>query len=317
MSVRLITRDIWRTIAARVRKHPRSCSVAVAYFGASGATILPLGKGSLLVVDCSPRAVTSGQTKPSELLKLMQRGVEVHSVQNLHAKVFVVSNRAFIGSTNVSSYSANRLIEATLETSDSRIVAGCRQFVRDLSGERITPKHARQLAKIYRSPRFGGGRPRAQTLTKQVTPSHAPVWAVPLRIEKWDKLDEAQGRQGKPLAKKRMRGGRSSQIDEFLWEGKAFLTSLELGDIVISVTQIPSGDCMVSEAARVVYARYYQAEKQRRAVVFLETRKGARRRHIDRVVAKFGRAAAPLTGLTDPVRLRDKDFIHRLLNLSK
>jgi hypothetical protein len=58
--------------------------------------------------------------------------VEVHSVENLHAKVFVAGARALVGSTNVSFTSATGLVEALLETSDREPVRQCRDCVKSL-----------------------------------------------------------------------------------------------------------------------------------------------------------------------------------------
>jgi hypothetical protein len=84
----LRTSRVWDHITGLVKKQPTKCSVAVAYFGSGASKLLPLKKGSILVVDMSERAVRSGQTKPSEVLKLINVGVETHTVDNLHAKVF-------------------------------------------------------------------------------------------------------------------------------------------------------------------------------------------------------------------------------------
>ena len=313
----LVTTDIWSAITARAKRCAERSYAAVAYFGTGGAELLPLCRGSMLIVDCSRRAVTSGQTNPSALLKLINAGVEIHSVENLHAKVFVLGGDAFIGSTNVSTYSAKTLVEAVLRTSDRRVVKQCRNYVQSLAGERITPKHAQQLAKIYRPPRFLATRsPKTEKLDRD-TPAHAPTWAVPLVETIYDLNDEENRKRGLPMARKRLKSGRNSEIDEFVWGGKAFLELLREGHLVITVTQIPSGDCMVSQAARIIYIQRYRVRREHRAIVFLETLKGSRRRHIDRVVSKFGRAANPLTGLTDPIRLRDEQFVHQVLNFWK
>ena len=46
------------------------------------------------VVDASEHAVKSGQTNPSELIAFLRSGVEVHSAENLHAKVYVFRDAA-------------------------------------------------------------------------------------------------------------------------------------------------------------------------------------------------------------------------------
>ena len=62
MSVRLLEGDIWPEITRAVRKAPGRCDVAVAYL--SRASLLPMTRGSRLVVDMSERAVRSSQTSP-------------------------------------------------------------------------------------------------------------------------------------------------------------------------------------------------------------------------------------------------------------
>src|SRR6266566_1106224 len=99
MSTTLVASGIWGKITKAASASAASANVAVAYFGARASELLPLKQGSRLVVDFSERAVKSGQTCPADILKLIRAGVDVYNVPNLHAKVFVFRNRAFIGST--------------------------------------------------------------------------------------------------------------------------------------------------------------------------------------------------------------------------
>ena len=191
----LVTTSPWDRIQTLVNKQPGKCHVAVAYFGSGASKLLPLKAGSVLVIDMSERAVKSGQTKPSEVSKLLRNGVEVHSVENLHAKVFVAGNRALVGSTNVSFTSATGLVEALLETTDRDPVRQCRDFVKSLLGEVIDIAHARRLQRLYRPPRFGKGsqKPGAKR-TRQ--PAHAPLWAVPTERIAVDEEDQAHAKGG-------------------------------------------------------------------------------------------------------------------------
>src|SRR5689334_11584060 len=148
MSTSFITHQLWPQLTSAARGSSQRCSVAVAYFGAGANRLLPLPKGSQLVVDASERAVTSGQTCPGELLKLMKRRVSVFSVPNLHAKVFVLGRSAFIGSANVSSRSATHLVEAVVRTNESEAVRAARKFVRDLCLDELTPTVLNRLSKI-------------------------------------------------------------------------------------------------------------------------------------------------------------------------
>jgi|SRR6516225_5816829 hypothetical protein len=170
--MKFLSDNLWRRITALAKKNSRRSLVAVAYFGSGASELLPLRKDSVLVVDMSPRAVESGQTDPNEIIKLLEKGVEIHSVENLHAKVFVLGSRAIIGSANASRHSAKRLIEAALEVADERIVAACREFIWDQTGEHITLQYAKKMVPLYTPPRFGTGR--------RTAPKHAPLWAVSL-----------------------------------------------------------------------------------------------------------------------------------------
>ena len=158
MATKLLSNGIWKKITAATKKQPERSLVAVAYFSTGASKLLPLQEGSTLVVDASESAVRSGQTNPSDLLTLINRGVEVHSVRNLHAKVFATGDQAFIGSTNASTHSVNGLLEAVVQTDNKAIVASCKQFVKSLRGEFVSPEHAKNLEKIYKPPKFPGNK---------------------------------------------------------------------------------------------------------------------------------------------------------------
>jgi PLD-like domain len=202
MSTNLIVEGIWKHIRSFVKKCPGRCIIAVAYFGSGAAKKLPLKAGSTLVVNMSDNAVKTGLTNPTEILKLVRRGVEVHSVENLHAKVFVIGNMAIIGSSNASERSANYLIEACVETSIPSIVTECRRFIRSLEGELVTPEYAKNKATIYRPPRLSGAKIARPNLGRRVVPTHSPLWVVPLNEIDWEDNDYAQEEIGKPKAKK-------------------------------------------------------------------------------------------------------------------
>ena len=51
--VNLITKNIWFDLTKVVKANKSKSVVAVAYFGQNGANMLPLTKGSVLVVDAS------------------------------------------------------------------------------------------------------------------------------------------------------------------------------------------------------------------------------------------------------------------------
>ena len=185
----LLTSNIWLHITSAVKRRPAECEVAVAYFGDRASKLLPLKKGSTLVVDMSERAVRSGQTKPSELLSLIRQGVSVHSVQNLHAKLFVAGNTAIIGSPNASRRSALTLIEAAILIRDRYVVSESREFIRSLTGEVVTAQLAKAMQKLYSPPKFAPRPPPGEP----PVPLHPPLWVAWLYTKPTEQdLEEAE-----------------------------------------------------------------------------------------------------------------------------
>lgn len=148
---------MWEQLSGAAREARQPAHVAVAYFGSGASRLLPLPSGSLLVVDGSAAAVKSGQTCPSDLLSLHRRGVRVHSVRNLHAKVYVFTDVAFIGSPNVSRHSQTVLLEAMLRTRRRAEVMAARDFVQSLCITELSANDLARLERIYRPPRFSAG----------------------------------------------------------------------------------------------------------------------------------------------------------------
>lgn len=223
-----MTSGIWTALQARARSSKKPAFVAVAYFGKGAAALLPLPKGSHLVVDASDGAVRSGQTCPAELLKLQKR-VSIYRYPNLHAKVFVFDRTAFIGSANASNHSAKVLQEAVFQTDDSAVVGTVRRFVRDLCIDLLGPDELRRLAKIYRPPKVPGGKERRTRAPRRKLPELRIAATRPFDHPE-DVLRAAEA--GEKVASKRAVGGKSFEIDWFSWSGES---AFQIGQFVIQV----------------------------------------------------------------------------------
>lgn len=149
--MKLLTENIWETITRSVKKRKPNY-VAVAYFGADGANLLPLKKGDILVVDASEQTVLKGATDPKALHILLDKGVRVFSKERLHAKVFVLGDLLFLGSANVSTNSKFVLHEAVLQTDDPKLVEDARSYINDLPKKELTKGDLKFLTSIYSPP---------------------------------------------------------------------------------------------------------------------------------------------------------------------
>ena len=310
MRTEFITRDIWPQLTKAVRGSSQRCAVAVAYFGKGASKLLPLAKGSRLVVDASERSVASGQTCPADLRILVKRGVRVYSVPNLHAKVFVLGRAAYIGSANVSNRSASQLVEAVVRTSESSAVRDALEFVSNLCLYRLTPTIIRRLAKHYRPPLIPGGK-RGKKVAMQISsrPTLPPLLLVQLGLEEWSDKEQAIHDAGLIVARKRREHPRTFQEDSFIITGKCVY---KRGDVLIQVTDEGGGNVLVSPPGNVLHTRTGREGKGKKTAVYVE-RPVRRRRSIKRLVRALGRGSKKAL-VRDGV-VRDIAFAQALLKV--
>lgn len=310
MSTVLVTENIWLQLTKAVRGSRQPCAVAVAYFGEGAGRLLPLPKGSRLVVDASERAVASGQTCPTDLSKLVKCGVRVFSVPNLHAKVFVLGRAVYIGSTNVSNRSASQLVEAVLRTTESSAVRAARQFVHEHCLHELTPTVLKQLAKAYRPPLVPGGK-RGKKRTKETfrRPTLPRLLLARLHLEDWSERDQALHDAALVVAKKRREHPRSFELESFRHTGKC---NYERGDVVIQVTNEGGGSIWATPPGTVLHVRSRHDGNRLVSFVYLE-RPARRRRQIKVMARTLGLGA--LKRLRRGGLVRDTAFAQRLLKI--
>ena len=175
----LLSENLWPSITSAAKES--RCLVAVAYVGRHAPELLPLQKGSILVCDFSRAALERGLTNPDAIRAYLKAGVEVHSWENLHAKVFSFGDVAYVGSCNVSSNSANVLKEAALRTTDPIAVNDVSNFVLSLRGSRVGPQLVEKMARYYRPPKWESDAPPSpRQQHQQALSAQAPLWIAVL-----------------------------------------------------------------------------------------------------------------------------------------
>ena len=163
----------------------KKCFVAVPFLGKNAATYLPIGKGNVLITRCNEQSIKAGQVDPSEVLKFIRRGVIVHNYSTLHAKVYVLGGKLFVGSANVSK-SSQGLSESCIETNDPKMIAQAKKYIESLSSDLVTEEQVRRFIKLYPGENnwsFG-------TVTKSNkvtdTKSRGAVWITSVNTNEWD-----------------------------------------------------------------------------------------------------------------------------------
>ncbi|MBN2581628.1 MAG: hypothetical protein JXL80_01070 [Planctomycetes bacterium] len=266
-------------------------------------------------MDMSEAAVKSGQTNPTEVIKLLKRGVSIHSVENLHAKVFAVGRRAFIGSTNASNRSKDVLVEASVATNDASAVSACREFVGSLTGEPVTLHHARNMERIYRPPHIKGRRQRVRGRRGEATPTHSRLWVLSLVVRSWDAQAEEEKSKGLPTAESRLRSTSRYKVDDFHWSGGSFLNRAKRNDLVIQVVEENKRRVMVRPPARVIYVKRYMKGRSNQAIAFLEMPKRLRSKKLALVRRRLGPASEFMKKRRVERVVRNVSLAHDILNL--
>jgi hypothetical protein len=281
---------VWPEITKAVRRHPDKIFAAVAYFGSGASHLLPLTKGSRLVIDASDHAVRAGQTCPADLLKLMNAGVALFNMPNLHAKVIVCGKReAFVGSANISNRSAGYLLEAVLRSTDPAAVASAKEFVQDLCLNRITPAVLQRLRKIYQPPIVPSGGPRVPSTKTNLRPFIPRILLARIRLENWSEKDEALHKRAIIVAKKRRKHPRTYILDEFRRRGAC---PYRKDDIVIQVTEHAGGRDLVSPPGTVLHIQADTGKGRRNISMVCLELPNRRRRSTKTLARQLSRSAA-------------------------
>lgn len=268
MSANLLTKNVWSTLRSAARRARTPSWVAVAYFGKGASSMLPLRPGSRLVVDASETAVKGGQTCPAELRKQSSKGVRIFSVPNLHAKVFVFGNRAFVGSANVSQQSAYVLTEAVITTSDRSTVSGVKDFVRKLCLHELGPESLSRLQRLYRPPRIPNLRRNRRNRKRRRLSIEIPrVLIAQVTKDAPPAGSEGTLRSGLKTAKTRMVKPRQHKLDRFWIFGRCPYRSR---DIVIQVVGNDGEPPKVIPYGEVIYTRTWRSGGQITTFVYLE-----------------------------------------------
>lgn len=307
LKTQLLTKGIWKSIAASAKAARKLSLVAVAYFGQGASKLLPLRAGSFLVVDASESAVKSGQTHPADLKKLQNRGVVIYSYPSLHAKVYAFDSFAFIGSANASNRSAGILTEAVVKTSDQTVIRSAKAFVRDLCRDELSPGRLDRLQKMYRPPRIPGGQERPKPKSRKSGSALPRLFLAQLELKDLPEGSEAASETGMKIAKGRRKHGRSYVLDDYFRIGRNIVRE---GDKVIQVVEQPDGRRLIDAPADVLYTRSWKGKRWPVTFIYLE-HPDVRRTRLDKLARRLGYGAKKK--LNRDGLVRDREFAEKLL----
>lgn len=284
MKTELITKRIWKRLTLEAKKHSRKAMVAVAYFSKGASSMLPLRKGSILLVDASEKAVKAGQTCPEELIKLYDKGVKIYSKDWLHTKMFIFGNNLFVGSTNAS-YNSTQMTEAVIKTSEKKNVSEAKNFIKSFCKIELGREHLIRLQKKYKDPKFFNlVREKRMYSRRRKFVNESSFYVYHLEIAERTADEEKQFEIGEKEAKKKRINKLRHKLDNFNWLGNL---RARTGDIVMQIVD-EGKKTYVSPPGIIIHQRRWKHKGKEKTVTFVEV-PNKRRKSLKFVEARLNR----------------------------
>jgi len=189
------------------------------------------GDGDVLVCDASDAAIKGRLTSVAALKNYRRRGVELFSIDGLHAKVIASPTSAWVGSANASNNSENELVEAAVRVTGQQARA-LRSWATSLATEdtEINAAELNRLAGMRLSPPRSGPR---RTVPPQALPPNAMrliIWSLDAEVTK--RQQTAIDREWSAAERGAQSSGLPSTLDPVPFTGT---TVVKPGDWLITV----------------------------------------------------------------------------------
>lgn len=240
-AIRIVTGQVWTAMQAACDRRQRKY-IAVSYLGDGAVELLNLAEGDCLVTDLSDATVKAGATNPREALRaLVDYGVDLYSVENLHAKAIVCESTVIIGSANASRHSERDLLEACAVITEPKTAKRVEKWIRALCGERVGKDSLKRKIKLMPKRRGARGNKRVKTKRADNVPTHAPLWLVSTRPVDEFFAEHSASVEERTSRLRNHRARRGYDVTSWQWTGGGrFATSVKAGDQIIEVKGDPN-----------------------------------------------------------------------------
>lgn len=234
--IRLLSNDIWTTIKKLSQKSKRT-KIAVAYFGTGATKQLKLKTGDTLVVAMGLNNVKSGQVNPFEIEILLDKGVKLFNLSNLHSKIYLFDDKVIVGSANVSTNSENTLIETGILTDDKQTIKEANKFITENCVEKIERDYIEICKKNYNPPKFFGTSKKRKATKKQTFKGElSRLWVISTTPTPWKESDYETTDNDRQKFEKKIKNKRTFEVDEIKYDSSnSFINEVKEGDILIEI----------------------------------------------------------------------------------
>jgi hypothetical protein len=310
--ITFLSDEVWPRLRRLARRRNGMALIAVPFIGSGATKRLPLRRGDILVTKFDRASISSGMVDPREIVAFIKRGVEVHSVANLHAKVYIFGRTAVVGSANLSATSEHQLQEAACESNDRRVVSRCRNFVLRLRGEVVELEFARRQLSLWRPPRGPYRKTFAHRAAVRKRVEQSAIVAVSLKSIDYDDTDDVASERAKQAARPRMADSARFRMEDFRWTGRPSKL-LKKGVRVVMCTSNAHGRVDLTAPSRVLEVRRYRSRRgAQRTMVVVEVRKFTRERRLRDVLRAVGPDATTLGSIRGAKLLRNQALVYAL-----
>lgn len=243
--------------------------IAVPFIGLGVSKWLKLPPGSCLVTRCDLKSARAGQVSGKDLLYWHQKGVRIFNLQALHAKVFAFGQAAFIGSSNASATSRDRLVEAGVWTTEKALSRSAWDFVESLCLQQQPEECLELLADEYRPPTqyplqgetISDADGKAPTVPNARTQDEAPMHLIRLTERDFDEAEHSAADQAKATGVRRIDKKLKAKLTSFTWPDAP--STFTVGDLVlVRVSNRKTGLDLVEPWAQVVAIRKVRDREQ-------------------------------------------------------
>jgi hypothetical protein len=230
--------EIWPSLRSRAVSSSGRRIAVTAYLGAGASEMLPLRKDDILLCALSLSNCRAGTVYPSEIRLLMNNGVKVYTDADLHAKLYIFGEFAFVCSANMSRRSEHVLVEAGVWV-HGVVVREIQEWVEKRLGDPVRPFFLDECEREFRPNVFGGeGAGGTKERGQDAPPREGQVWLLKTESSVVPEKERRAAELGETDAQQKLDRPSDDVVRTIRWPGAARMVP---GDTILQLASEQEG----------------------------------------------------------------------------